>query len=225
MLGLGLAHRAPVRDRPPQPCAERAADEGVDDRRERRIAAGSRDHPMELGVGVDERLEIHVGLALEDAIDDAQNPIELHELLVGEAGGSPRDALCLEHAPHGEEVGRVRGLLEVGEESQWAEEGAWVERRDVGAVALAGLEHAERRERAHALAKRSARDAQLSGELLLDGEARSRAQISVRDHVLDAVDHDVGLRTRTRRRVIVDHGAQCTAVIRGLAGDQSFALE
>ena len=73
---------------------------------------------MELGVRMDERLEIHVGFALEDAIDDTQNPVELHELVVGEAGGRQRDALGLEHAPHGEEVGRVRGLLEVGEESR-----------------------------------------------------------------------------------------------------------
>ena len=41
--------------------------------------------------------------------------------------------------------------LEVGEESQWAEEGARVERRHVRAVTLAGLEDAESRERADAL--------------------------------------------------------------------------
>ena len=87
------------------------------------------------------------------------------------------DALGLEHATDRRAGGGARRrVVEVGEEAERAEQRAGVERGDVGAVALSGLEHAQRREGAHALAQRPARDAELSGEVLLDREPGAGAQ-------------------------------------------------
>src|SRR5690606_41586289 len=65
VLALRLAHRAAVADRAPQARAEGTADERVDERCERWVAAREGDRAVELGVGLDELLEVHLVLVLE----------------------------------------------------------------------------------------------------------------------------------------------------------------
>ena len=98
------------------------------------------------------------------------------EVLVGHPGRRERDALGLEHPPHREHVGDVDGLVEVREEPERAEQDAGIERRHVRAVALPGLEDAERREGADPLAERAAGDPELGGEVLLDRQRDRRAR-------------------------------------------------
>ena len=105
--------------------------------------------------------------------------------------------LGLERAPHAEQVHAVLGALQFGEDAERLEQLARLERGHVGAVALPGLEHAEDHERAHALAQRSARDAESFAELALDRQPRTGDQLAAHDHLPDAVDHDV--RSRSRR--------------------------
>ena len=160
------------------------------------VAARAGDESVELGVGVDERLEVHVRLALEDRVHDAEHAVQLGEVVVRHARRGEGDALGLEHAPDGEHVGDVGRLMEVGEEPERAEQRAGIERGHVGAVALPGLEHAERGEGAHPLAQRATGDAELGGEVLLDRQARARRELAAGEHPLDALDHDIGLRAR-----------------------------
>ena len=190
VLALGVVHGAVLVDGPPQARPGGAADERFDDRGERGIAARVRDESVEGGVDVDRRLEVDV-LVGEQPLAVVEDAAGLGELLVRDEQRRTRRRLGLERAPHAEQVHAVLVALELGEDSERLEQPTRFERRHVGAVALPGLEHPEDDERAHPLAQRTAGDAEAFAELALDRQARTGDQLSVHDHLPDAVDHDL----------------------------------
>jgi len=97
------------------------------------------------------------------------------------------------------EVVPMFGRLKVDHERHRREQEAGVERRHVRAIALSGFEDAHDAQRPYAFAQRPARDPEDDGEILLDRQSRSGHEVSARDHPLDALHDDVGLRKPGRQ--------------------------
>src|SRR5690606_9484170 len=171
----------------PQALADGAAGERLDERGEDGVAGVGGADAVERDVGLDGALVGDGGLA-QDVVDLVEDGARLGEGLGGDAGRGDAGGLGLEDAAHVVEGEGTAVSLEVDDEAHGGQQAPGVEARDVGAVALAGVDDPEDGQRAHAFAQGAARDAESLGEVLLDGEAVAGTELSVEDHALDAVD-------------------------------------
>ena len=88
----------------------------------------------------------------------------------------------------------VEPVMQVADEPHAGEEKLRLEARHVGAVAHAGLEDADQRQRAHGLAQRVAREPEALREVLLVRQLRPGREFARHDQVLDLGDRLVGER-------------------------------
>ena len=126
----------------------------------------------------------------------ARKPVDIG---VGQAlGRHPRDAAVDQHAGLVERVDVLR--VERDEELQRAEQIGGVERGDVGAAALAGLDHAEDLQAPHRLAQARAAHLQHLREVALRRKLVARLEVAGPDQVEDLLRHLVGDRVALDRR-------------------------
>src|SRR5699024_9222993 len=92
------------------------------------------------------------------------------------------------------------GGLEVDKYRHGRKQASRLQRGDVSASALPGLEHAEERKRPHAFTKRATGDAERLGQVFLDRETRPGGELTPCDHCLNLVNDDLCLRLARRRR-------------------------
>ena len=106
--------------------------------------------------------------------------------------GRPGACRRFEDAAHLEQFQHRGVMVELDDEAQRVEQRVGGEARDVGPVALAHVEDADQRQRAHCLTQRTARQAEAGREVGLARQSVARPQPAGDDHVLQLLDRFVG---------------------------------
>ena len=163
--------------------------QSFDQRSQDGVAGGARDLLVERQVCVDEPLVVE-RLLQPRTRGLVERGAQAYERVVVDVQRGQAGRLGLEEATH-RVVGR-RVVLQLGDEGDRSQQQRRVEGGHEGAVAVPGLEDAERAQRVHALAQDAAGDAEGRREVLLGGQALTGLEPSVQDHLLDPVDDVVG---------------------------------
>jgi hypothetical protein len=193
MLALGIPERSALADCAPNTSAEGAATQSLNESSERWVAAGSRNHPVEGSVCEDHRVEVQRGFVRQHHVNARKETLQLDKLVDRETNGRKRSALRFQNSANGQQIHSICWLLQVGQESQRSKQSTGIEGCDVCAVSLPGLDYAQSRQGPNAFSEGSARNTELRSEVLFDGQPGTGNEITVSEHPLDPVDHDVSL--------------------------------
>jgi hypothetical protein len=199
MLGLSIPKRSALADRSPNTSTEGAAAQGFNERGQWRIAAGSRNHPMERGVRKDHGIEVQGGFVRKHHVDARKKTFQLDKLVSRQANGCEGSTLRFQDSANGQEIHGIGRLLQVGQESERPEQGSGIEGRDVCAVSLSSLDDTQGCQGPNAFSEGSARNAELSGEVFFNWQPSAGHEITKGEHLLDAIDHHVSLRSHRFR--------------------------
>ncbi len=153
VLCVGCADLAVVVQTQPQSGALRAVRQRIDERGKRRVVCALGNDVVKRDVRVHDGFVIEFVALTHERLDRAKDGCRLGELLARDVQRGAGRSLGLENSAHGVQIVPMLRGLQVDHEAHGREEQARVQRGDVGAVTLSGLEHPHDAERANSLAE------------------------------------------------------------------------